>query len=143
VWAGFDRADPIVGLGISIAIFGVLIGAARQIYYRLMDAVDPAVIEAVEDLARTTPGVVGLGTTRARWLGHRLVADLAVTVDANLPVRDGHDVAEQLRHRLLHEVRHLDDAHVHIDPAAPIRINSPATTASNNPHLLLLEIPGP
>ena len=117
VWAGFDRADPIVGLGISIAIFAVLIGAARQIYYRLMDAVDPAIIEAVEEVARTTPGVVGLGATRARWLGHRLVADLAVTVDANLPVRDGHDVAEQLRHRLLHEVRHLDDAHVHIDPA--------------------------
>src|SRR4029078_11125461 len=31
VWAGFDRADPIVGLGISVAIFAVLVGAARQI----------------------------------------------------------------------------------------------------------------
>ena len=119
VWAGFDRADPIVGLGISIAIFAVLVRAARQIYYRLMDAVDPAIIEAVEEVARTTPGVVGLGTTQARWLGHRLVAKLAVTVDGSLPVRDGHDVAEQVRHRLLHEVRHLDDAHVHIDPAGP------------------------
>src|SRR5204863_9288662 len=41
VWAGFDRADPLVVLGISIAIFAVLSGAAPQVFYRLMDAVDP------------------------------------------------------------------------------------------------------
>jgi len=117
VWAGFERADPIVGLGISVAILAVLVGAARQIYYRLMDAVDPVVVDAVEEVARTTPGVVEIGDTQARWLGHRLVAALAVTVDGSLPVREGHEVAETLRHRLLHEVRHLDDAHVHVDPA--------------------------
>ena len=126
VWAGFDRADPIVGLGISVAIFAVLVGAARQIYYRLMDAVDPAIVDRVEDVARATVGVVAVGATQARWLGHRLVADLAVIVDGSLPVRDGHLVAEEVRHRLLHEVRHLDDANVHVDPAEhdPHRLTS-------------------
>jgi cation diffusion facilitator family transporter len=119
VWAGFDRADPIVGLGISVAIFAVLIGAARQIYYRLMDAVDPSIIESIEHVARETPGVLGVDPPQARWLGHRLVADLAVTVDGDLAVSDGHLVAEEVRHRLLHEVRHLDDANVHVDPAEP------------------------
>jgi cation diffusion facilitator family transporter len=119
VWAGFERADPIVGLGISIAIFAVLIGAARQIYYRLMDAVDPTIIHDVEEVARTTPGVLMASAPQARWLGHRLVVDLAVTVDGDLPVREGHLVAEEIRHRLLHEVRHLDDANVHVDPAGP------------------------
>jgi cation diffusion facilitator family transporter len=117
VWAGFDRADPVVGLGISIAILAVLIGAAREIYYRLMDAVDPRIVDGVEQVAHTTTGVVAVGATQARWLGHRLVADLAITVDENLPVREGHEIAEQVRHRLLHEVRHLDDANVHVDPA--------------------------
>jgi len=116
VWAGFDRADPIVGLGISIVIFAVLLGAARQIYYRLMDAVDPIIVDAVERVARATEGVVDVSATQARWLGHRLVADLAITVEANLPVRDGHAIAEQVRHRLQHDVRHLDDANVHVDP---------------------------
>jgi len=119
VWAGFERADPIVGLGISIAIFVVLLGAARQIFYRLMDAVDPALIEQVERIARTTPGVLAVDVPQARWLGHRLIADVAVTVDGSLPVRDGHDLAEEVRHRLLHDIRHLDDANVHVDPADP------------------------
>src|SRR5204863_4914004 len=45
-WLGFERADPIVGLAISVAIFAVLLGAARQIFYRLMDAVDPDLVDA-------------------------------------------------------------------------------------------------
>jgi cation diffusion facilitator family transporter len=116
VWAGFDRADPIVGLGISIAIFAVLSGAARQIWYRLMDAVDPAVIDRIEQTARSVPGVAAVHAVQARWLGHRLVAELDVAVDSSLPVRDGHAIAAEVSHELLHAVRHLDEAHVHIDP---------------------------
>ncbi|MGI8662173.1 MAG: cation diffusion facilitator family transporter [Acidimicrobiales bacterium] len=116
VWAGFDRADPIVGLGISIAIFAVLRGAARQVYYRLMDAVEPSLVDKVETVAATTPGVRGIGAAQVRWLGHRLAADLTIRVDATLPVRDGHGIAEHVRHHLLEGVAHLDDVNVHVDP---------------------------
>jgi cation diffusion facilitator family transporter len=116
VWAGIERADPLVGLGISIAIFAVLRNAARQVYYRLMDAVDPAIIGQVESVAAASPGVLAVTAPRVRWLGHRLVADLDITVPAALPVRDAHEIAEEVRHRLLHAVRHLEDAHVHVDP---------------------------
>ncbi len=116
VWAGFDRADPIVGLVISVAIFAVLRGAARQIYYRLMDAVDPAIVERIEAVASTTREVVRVGAPRVRWLGHGLVAELTIVVSGDLVVRDGHAIAEELRHQLLHQIAHLDDVHVHIDP---------------------------
>ena len=116
VWAGFERADALVGLGISIAIFAVLRGAARQVYYRLMDAVDPAIVGQVETVAAESPGVVAVTAPRVRWHGHRLVADLDITVSGELPVSDGHSIAEDVRHRLLHAVAHLDDAHVHVDP---------------------------
>ncbi|MDY7106602.1 MAG: cation diffusion facilitator family transporter [Actinomycetota bacterium] len=116
VWAGFGRADPIVGLVISVAILAVLRGAARQIYHRLMDAVDPAIVERVHDVASAVDGVRAIAEPRVRWLGHRLAADLDVTVDPELDVRDGHAIAEAVRHALLHRVAHLDEVHVHIDP---------------------------
>jgi cation diffusion facilitator family transporter len=116
VWAGFDRADPIVGLGISIAIFAVLRGAAKQVYYRLMDAVEPALVDKVESAAATTPGVLGVGAAQVRWLGHRLAADVTIRVDGTLPVRDGHGIAEHVRHHLLEAIAHLDDVNVHVDP---------------------------
>ncbi len=116
VWAGLERADAVVGLGITIAILAVLRGAAKQVYYRLMDAVDPAIVGQVESVAAASPGVVAVADPRVRWLGHRLVADLDITVPAALPVSEGHSIAEAVRHRLLRAVAHLGDAHVHVDP---------------------------
>jgi divalent metal cation (Fe/Co/Zn/Cd) transporter len=117
VWVGFERADPIVGLVISVAVFAVLRGAARQVWYRLMDAVDPAIIDRIETSARGVDGVEAVNTVQARWLGHRLVTELNVAVDHSVSVRDGHTIAARVSHRLLHDVAHLDEAHVHIDPS--------------------------
>ncbi len=116
VWAGVERADPIVGLGISIAIFAVLRGAAKQVYYRLMDAVDPAVVDDIEGVAAATPGVLEVGSVQARWLGHRLATDLTIRVEGALAVPDGHAIAEHVRYHLLERVAHLDDVNVHVDP---------------------------
>jgi cation diffusion facilitator family transporter len=115
-WLGFERADPIVGLLISVAIFAVLRGAARQVFHRLMDAVDPAVVESIEHTAGHTDGVQRVASVQARWVGHRLAASIAIVVDEDLTVRQGHAVAEAVRHELVHSVRHLDDVDVHVDP---------------------------
>ena len=116
VWLGFQRADPIVGLVISVAIFAVLRGAARQVFARLMDAVDPTLVDRIAVVVAGTPGVVAVNSVQVRWLGHRLVADLAVQVDGTLPVQVGHDIAEHVQRHLVAEVAHLDDVNVHIDP---------------------------
>ena len=116
LWAGFDRADPIIGLVISVALFAVLRGAARQIYHRLMDAVDPAIVDRIEHAAAHTSGVIAVAPPRVRWLGHRLVADLDITVAADIPVRAGHDIAVTVERDLLHHVAHLDEVHVHVHP---------------------------
>jgi cation diffusion facilitator family transporter len=116
VWAGFERADPIIGLVIAVAIMGVLRGAARQIYYRLMDAVDPAIVDHIETVAATTDGVHRVGSTKVRWVGHRLLADVSIVVAGDVNVRVGHGTAEEVRHHLLHDVPHLDEVHVHVDP---------------------------
>jgi cation diffusion facilitator family transporter len=119
-WAGFERADPIIGLAISVAIFVVLWGAARQIYYRLMDAVDPAVVDRITDEARGVTGVRAVGPPRVRWLGHRLVADLTITVDAGQTVGGGHATAEAVHDRLVDRIPHLADTHIHVHPTAPV-----------------------
>ena len=64
---GWDWADPVVGLMITVAILAVLRQAAREIYRRLMDAVDPALVDQVEQTLRATPGVLGVGQVRLRW----------------------------------------------------------------------------
>ena len=68
---GWDWADPVVGLLITVAILAVLRQAAREIYRRLMDAVDPALVDQVEQTLRATPGVLAVGQVRLRWIGHQ------------------------------------------------------------------------
>ncbi len=116
VWLGFERADPIVGLAISIAIFAVLRGAARQVFHRLMDAVDPEIVDQVETAAKGTDGVRDVQNVRVRWVGHRLATTLSIVVDANLTVGQGHAVAEAARGNLTRTVRHLDTVDVHVNP---------------------------
>jgi cation diffusion facilitator family transporter len=114
---GWTWADPAVGLFITVAILLVLRDAAREIYRRLMDAVDPALVDEVDEVLRTTPGVVDVGTTRMRWIGHQLRAECTVVVGADLTVVEGHAIAEQCEHRLLHEIPRLTAALVHADVA--------------------------
>jgi cation diffusion facilitator family transporter len=116
VMAGFPQADPIVGLLITVAILWILKGAAGQVFARLMDAVDPALVDAVERRALAIPGVQGVAGVRIRWIGHRLEASLHATVNCDVTVSAGHAIGEAVRHDLLHEVRGLDDVLVHIDP---------------------------
>ena len=114
---GWWWADPAVGLLITVAILLVLRDAAREIYRRLMDAVDPALVDQVDNVLRTTPGVVDVGTTRLRWIGHQLRAECTVVVAAELTVGEGHAIAEECEHRLLHEIPRLTAALVHADVA--------------------------
>src|SRR3954451_22767325 len=113
---GWDWADPAVGLFITVAILFVLRDAAREIYRRLMDAVDPALVDEVERALRATDGVLEVGAVRVRWIGHSLRAECDVVVDSGITVVDGHRIAEACEHRLLHDVPRLTAATVHADP---------------------------
>jgi cation diffusion facilitator family transporter len=116
VAAGFPRADPIAGLVISIAIFAVLIGAARQIYERLMDAVDPALVHRLEHEALEVRGVLDVSEPRVRWVGHRLTAELTAMVASGLSVGEGHEIAAALEEHLRSQIGHLDSVTVHVHP---------------------------
>jgi cation diffusion facilitator family transporter len=112
---GWDWADPAAGLVIIVAILAVLRVAARDIYRRLMDAVDPVLTGLAEDTLRATPGVLGIGHVRLRWIGHRLHAECEISVDPAATAVAAHAVAVAAEHRLLHALPRLSAALVHAD----------------------------
>ncbi|MFI7873040.1 cation diffusion facilitator family transporter [Streptomyces salinarius] len=114
---GRQLADPVVGLAITAAIVLVLRDAAREVFRRLMDAVDPALVDRAEHVLGEVPGVRGVGELRLRWIGHRLRAEVALVVDGEATVREAHRIAVAAEHALLHAVPRLTAALVHADPA--------------------------
>jgi len=122
---GWRLADPLVGLAITVAILLVLRDAAREVFRRVMDAVDPALTDAAERAVRAVPGVRDIGELRLRWIGHRLRAEVAVVVGGELSVREAHRVAVDAEHALLHAVPRLTAALIHADPAPSDRSPDP------------------
>ncbi|WSV02396.1 cation diffusion facilitator family transporter [Streptomyces sp. NBC_01020] len=112
---GWRYADPIVGLLITLAILMVLRDAAREVYRRLMDSVDPALVDSAEDALRGVEGVRGLGQVRMRWIGHTLRAETDIVVDPDLTVVQAHALAVAAEHALIHAVPRLTAATVHTD----------------------------
>jgi cation diffusion facilitator family transporter len=116
VWLGYPLADPIVGLVISVAIFALVYQAARTVLIRVLDGVEPATLDEITHAAAHARGVREVSDVRTRWIGHRLHAEVSVTVPAALTVREGHDIAGEVRHQLLHHLPHLGSVTVHVDP---------------------------
>jgi cation diffusion facilitator family transporter len=116
VWFGYPVADPIVGLAITGVIVHIVWQSARSIFTRMLDGVDPEVVDAIRNAAADVQEVHTVTDVQARWLGHRLHAELNIAVRPELSVEKGHAIATDVRHRLLHDLRYLSDATIHIDP---------------------------
>jgi cation diffusion facilitator family transporter len=116
VWLGYPLADPIVGLLIAAAILVIVWRSGKAVFTRLLDGVEPGAIEEIRHTASHVPGVEDVGEVRARWVGHRLRAEVNVAVDPDLSVAEGHAIAREVNHQLLHELGYLDMAVVHVDP---------------------------
>ncbi|NUR06013.1 MAG: cation transporter [Nocardioidaceae bacterium] len=118
---GWPLADPIVGLAITAAIVAVLWGAARDVFGRLMDAVDPAMTLVGQRALEETDGVRSVPQVRLRWSGHQLHADATVDVDPHLSVDQAHDVVHAAERNLTRALPKVSAAVIHAHPAAPPR----------------------
>jgi len=114
---GFPLADPIVGLAITVAILAVLRTAVRDVFRRLLDGVDPAMVDTAEQTLAAQPGVQAVRSVRMRWIGHRLHADAELDVDPALNLAQAHRIAHEAEHELSHAVPKLTTALIHAYPA--------------------------
>jgi cation diffusion facilitator family transporter len=100
---GYPIVDPIVGL----AIVFIARDATRRIWYRLMDAVDPAVVDQIERQAAGSEHIAAVASVRVRWVGHALHAEIALVVADDLTLAQTHAIAESVRRTLLAHIPHL------------------------------------
>jgi cation diffusion facilitator family transporter len=120
---GWPLADPIIGLLITVAILAVLRTAARDIYRRLMDAVDPALVTTAEGALARIPGVVGVRRVRMRWIGHEIHADADLEIDQFTTLAQAHELAHTAEHQLVGAIPKLAGAVVHAYPTSVLGVD--------------------
>src|SRR5439155_277324 len=102
---GLGRAEDLAGLAIVVTILA-----------RMLDGVETEILDQILHAASHVARVEDVTDARARWIGHRLHVDVSVSVRGGLTVAEGHGVAKEVRHQLLHHLPHLGGVTVHVDP---------------------------
>ena len=109
VMLGFPLADPIVGLLISAAILILLLGTVRSIGRRLMDGIEPELVDRARRALEGTPGVTDVGRVQLRWVGHRLQGAATLALDGTTSLVLAEQTMHEARHRLRHALPKLDE----------------------------------
>lgn len=114
IWLGFDRADAVVGFVVGLMMIGILITSMRPVARRLMDGVDDELIELLTSTAAQDPQVRSVSRTRARWTGHRILADMTIVVDGALPVAHAQQLTARIENHLVQSVPSLEAVVIHL-----------------------------
>lgn len=115
VWFGFPLADPLIGLGITIAIFFIVWDSVKAVFLRAMDGVEPDTLEEIHHAVTHVAGVQSVTEVRARWLGHKLHVEMNIVVDPSLSIEQGNAIAKEVQHELSHHMNYLSRVMVYVD----------------------------
>ncbi len=117
VWLGYPIIDPLVGVGITLAILFIVKDAAKSIWIRLIDGIEPEILAQIEHAPTHIAGVAAVREVRARWVGHRVYTDVVIDVDPAISVLEANETAMKVEQALRDHVRLLGIAVVRIKPA--------------------------
>jgi cation diffusion facilitator family transporter len=134
VWLGYPLADPIVGLLITLAIFGIVWQSARAVLTRMLDGVEPGITEEIRHSAEHVPAIQRVIDVKTRWLGHRLHADVAIDVDKSLSLAAAERIADTLRRELLAHLPALRTANITFGVPDVLVSPTPAGASSGHGH---------
>jgi cation diffusion facilitator family transporter len=112
---GLKIADPIVGVLITFAIVFVLAGTVKKLFYRMMDAVDPTIIDEITNAAVSVKGVLQVHDVRVRWVGRELVAAMHVDCDPKSTLEEAHALAIRVEEAVRRDVP-AARLEIHMDP---------------------------
>lgn len=127
VWFGFPLADPIIGLLITLTIFGIVWQSARSVITRSLDGIETGITDEIRHAAEHVAGIVGITDVKARWLGHKLHADVTISVDGGKSVAEANSVALSLQRELRSHLPPLGSSTIQFDTAGE-------STALQAPH---------
>lgn len=114
---GLPILDPIVGIIIAVAIVGITWNAIKAIWYRMMDAVDPHLVEHVEAHVMAVDGVLAIEALRLRWVGHRMYGVALVQVGANVTFAASQEITRTVQREARQVIPQLEELTVQVTPA--------------------------
>ena len=113
---GYPIIDAIIGILMGIVILFITKDAAKSMWYRLMDAVDPIIVERAEEAIKEHPDVKSVERLQMRWIGHRLQAEAVIAIDSELNTTQCNEISEHISHHLYHDIPNMAEITIAVVP---------------------------
>jgi cation diffusion facilitator family transporter len=114
----FFDADRYGGFIVGLIVISVGIRVSYDTTMQLMDTMpDGRMMDQIRAAAASVPGALGVEKCFARKTGLRYHVDLHLEVDPDMTVRQSHDIAHNVRLRILKTLDWVADVLVHVEPA--------------------------
>ncbi len=97
VWIGFPLADPIVGIVITVTIFGIVWQSSKAVVTRMLDGIEPGIVRDLKHAVGHAPEVKDVPNVRARYVGHRLQGEVTVAIDPSLTVAETDSLVSEIK----------------------------------------------
>jgi cation diffusion facilitator family transporter len=110
---GYVWLDRLTAIGVSGLIFFLAYKLFKRVVPVLVDEIAIAP-EELEDTIAQVKGVREVRRVRSRWIGSNCAVDVTVAVDANLPTKDSHQIADNIED-LIEKEFNARDISVHIE----------------------------
>lgn len=109
--------DPLAGVAVGILIFRMGFKLVMEAIHNTMDHVmHPEQARELIKVAQCVPGIIGIDELRAREHGHYVIVDVKISVNPQLSVHDGHEIAKNCKNRLMEHFPFVTDVMVHVNP---------------------------
>ena len=113
-WSFLDRVGAAV-----VSIF-ILHAAWKIIWPGISELIDVGAPREIQKLIYTiafkNKNVKGAHKIRTRYISTSIQVDMHIVVDGEISVREGHDIADDVRDSIIDEIAEVVDVVVHVDP---------------------------
>ncbi len=113
-WSFLDHVGAAV-----VSIF-ILYSSIKIMWPGLSELIDVGAPTEIRKKIRTSAlkneGVLQVHDIRTRYVSSSIQVDLHIVVEGSLTVREGHDIADDVKHRIITEIQEVLDVIVHVDP---------------------------
>ena len=113
-WSFLDRVGAVI-----VSIF-ILHASIKIIWPGISELVDVGAPKEtrkkIRDIALESEGVLQVHDIRTRYISTSIQVDLHIVVEGSITVREGHDIADDVKARIIDTIPEVLDVIVHVDP---------------------------
>ncbi len=114
---GLRILDPIAAIIVSVFIIKMGIDLYLKSIRGLVDeSADKDIVKQIEEIASSVKGVKSISDLKTRTFGSKLYVDIDITVDGNITVREGHDIAGVVHDLIEDKIDDVKHCMVHVEP---------------------------